>query len=96
VLTLPAATKAPTSAASQLKWIGNTANESYAISFENPSGAVVSTQAVSGTTPVTYSAGSAVAGAWKIVASGFTSNSCLNGVSSGTSGVATGTASWFE
>jgi hypothetical protein len=99
--TMPSTTLAPTSSTTQLSWTPSGSGNAYTISFVNPSGstAMSNNVAASSTNKVSFSASGAPAGAWSIVESGLSSQTCsgsgTSATESGSQGEGPGTAGWF-
>jgi hypothetical protein len=99
VLTLPDATLAPTSAATQLEWMpSGTQSSAYQIAVIDPSGATVMTWTIgaNSTAQVSYFKSGEPGGAWLFRESGLPSSVCSVGALMGSPGTATGTAAWYE
>ena len=98
-LTLPSATLAPTSAATQLAWTPSGAQSSaYQIAVVDPSGATATTWSIGANskTQVTFFKSGEPGGAWSFVESGLPSSICSSGSLMGSPGTATGTAAWYQ
>ncbi len=98
-LTLPEATLAPTSAATQLAWTPSGSQSSaYQITVTDPTGAVATTWQIgaNSTAQVSFFKSGEPAGAWSLRESGLPSSICSNGSLMGSPGTATGTAAWYQ
>ena len=98
-VTLPDATAAPTSAATQLAWTPSGSQSSaYQIAVVDPSGTTVATWTISAnsTAQVSYFKTGEPGGAWLFHESGLPSSVCSDGSLMGSPGTATGTAAWYQ
>jgi hypothetical protein len=98
--TLPANTVAPTTAATELSWYPNGAqNQAYIVNFVTPSGTVAYSLTVSSTSTtaqVPYYSGGEPGGAWSIEVNDLSSEYCnTNNEPAGSTGSAPGTAEWY-
>jgi len=98
-LTLPGATLAPTSPATQLTWTPSGSQSSaYQIAVIDPTGTIATTWMIgaNATAQVSYYKPGEPAGPWSLRESGLPSSICSDGSMMGSPGTATGTAAWYQ